>query len=118
LSPSAAANSINFMNQPWRIDSKHSLDTVRFASENSCMLPNRVPQFLRRIDATRNMARFYALSLQPTLFGQTSLVRNWGRIGTRGRQKVELFDAENNAAVALSKLATRKRKRGYIDSGS
>ncbi|WP_348641987.1 WGR domain-containing protein [Mesorhizobium sp. B2-7-3] len=27
------------------------------------------------------------MALQPTLFGDVSLVRQWGRIGTRGRQK-------------------------------
>ncbi|OYZ92578.1 MAG: molybdenum metabolism regulator, partial [Xanthobacter sp. 17-67-6] len=30
---------------------------------------------LRRIDPARNMRRFYTLSLQPTLFGGTSVVR-------------------------------------------
>ncbi|WP_159650744.1 WGR domain-containing protein, partial [Bosea sp. 125] len=33
---------------------------------------------LRRIDPTRNMRRFYVLSVQPTLFGGVSLVRHWG----------------------------------------
>ncbi|UEM18339.1 WGR domain-containing protein (plasmid) [Bradyrhizobium barranii subsp. barranii] len=40
------------------------------------------PLHLRRIDTTRNMRRFYLLSIQPTLFGGVSLIRNWGRIGT------------------------------------
>ncbi|GLS28405.1 WGR domain-containing protein [Neomesorhizobium albiziae] len=71
------------------------------------------PQFLRRVDPTRNMARFYILLLQPTLFGETSLVRQWGRIGTRGRQKVEYFTADHEAASALSMLAAQKMKRGY-----
>ena len=33
---------------------------------------------LRRIDPTRNMARFYAMAVQPTLFGEWSLQREWG----------------------------------------
>lgn len=36
---------------------------------------------LRRIDRARNMARFYALGVEPTLFGEFALVREWGRIG-------------------------------------
>jgi len=71
------------------------------------------PCFLRRIDPSRNMARFYVLSLQPTLFGEMSLVRSWGRIGTRGREKTELFGTVDEAAMALTTLATRIHKRGY-----
>lgn len=72
-------------------------------------------QFLRRVDPTLNMARFYVLSLQPTLFGETSLVRHWGRIGTRGREKTEYFTRDDEAISALSKLATQKMRRGYAD---
>lgn len=72
------------------------------------------PVFLRRIDGARNMARFYVLSLQPTLFGEMSLVRLWGRIGTRGRQKVHFFEDCRQAASEQSRLAGRKIKRGYM----
>lgn len=78
---------------------------------------HRHPRFLRRIDPSRNMARFYVLALQPTLFGEVSLVRNWGRIGTMGRQKIELFECAGSAEAALSKLAARKVKRGYFHNG-
>ena len=33
---------------------------------------------LRRIDPDRNMARFYAMSVQPNLFGEWALLREWG----------------------------------------
>ena len=68
---------------------------------------------LYRIDASRNMARFYRLSIQPTLFGGSSLVRNWGRIGTDGRLKVELFDTPREATAAREHVASRKLRRGY-----
>ncbi|MEM1364057.1 MAG: WGR domain-containing protein, partial [Pseudomonadota bacterium] len=32
-----------------------------------------------------NKRRFYALSVQRTLFGEWALVREWGRIGVGGR---------------------------------
>ncbi|TAX62854.1 WGR domain-containing protein, partial [Rhizobium ruizarguesonis] len=38
--------------------------------------------YIERIDPSKNMARFYALSIEPNLFGETSLVRSWGRIGS------------------------------------
>jgi predicted DNA-binding WGR domain protein len=71
------------------------------------------PQFFRRVDPTRNMARFYVLMLQPTLFGETALLRQWGRIGTRGREKSEYFDSDAEAISAATKLAARKMRRGY-----
>ncbi|RWB18794.1 MAG: WGR domain-containing protein, partial [Mesorhizobium sp.] len=36
----------------------------------------------RGIRPYRNIVRFYGMSIEPTLFGYESLVRNWGRIGT------------------------------------
>lgn len=33
---------------------------------------------LDRIDPARNMARYYVLSIEPTLFDDSSLVREWG----------------------------------------
>lgn len=66
------------------------------------------PCFLRRMDLSRNKARFYILILQPTLFGEMSLVRAGGRIGTRGREKFELFEITYEAAAARSKLAICK----------
>ncbi|QPC88916.1 WGR domain-containing protein (plasmid) [Mesorhizobium sp. NBSH29] len=68
---------------------------------------------LRRIDPDRNMARFYVLSIQPTLFGGASLIRNWGRIGSNGQAMMETFDESDNAGRALARLERVKRKRGY-----
>jgi predicted DNA-binding WGR domain protein len=36
---------------------------------------------LDRCDPTCNMARYYALAIEPSLFGDASLIRKWGRIG-------------------------------------
>ena len=73
------------------------------------------PSFLllRRIDPSRNMARFYALSLGPSLFGDVSLTRRWGRIGTIGRQIVELHADREAALCALERIEQAKRRRGY-----
>lgn len=68
---------------------------------------------LRRIDPARNMARFYCLSLQPTLFGEISVVRAWGRIGTRGRMKIDSHQTGEEAATTLARLERLKRRRGY-----
>jgi predicted DNA-binding WGR domain protein len=69
---------------------------------------------LHRVDAARNMARFYAMSIETTLFGGRSLVRNWGRIGTWGRYKIELFEDEAAAETAMARLVRIKSGRGYL----
>ncbi len=68
---------------------------------------------IHRIDPTSNMARFYALSIEPSLFGGSSLVRNWGRIGTRGRYRIELFKTQDEAQVSRDRILKAKRQRGY-----
>ena len=39
---------------------------------------------LERVDRAKNMARFYVLSIEPTLFEDLALVRRWGRDRERG----------------------------------
>jgi predicted DNA-binding WGR domain protein len=70
---------------------------------------------LRRVDAETNVPRFYALLIERDLFGRVVLIRRWGRIGTRGRERVEEHTNEAEAAAAMEKLATAKRRRGYRD---
>ncbi|CAK12274.1 WGR domain-containing protein [Rhizobium johnstonii] len=69
--------------------------------------------YIERIDPSKNMARYYALSIEPNLFGGTSLVRSWGRIGSRGQQKIHVFDSEAKAVDLLLTLLRKKRSRGY-----
>ena len=68
---------------------------------------------LERVDPACNMQRFYQMTVQIDLFGDASLIRVWGRIGTRGRQKVDNHADEGMAVSALLKLAQEKRRRGY-----
>lgn len=57
-----------------------------------CQQPYSLPT--RRTDPARNMARFYELSIEQTLFGEVSLTRSWGRIGKRGQSRVPLPESE------------------------
>jgi predicted DNA-binding WGR domain protein len=68
---------------------------------------------LTRTDSSRNMARFYKIDVQPTLFGDWSLVREWGRIGRPGTVRVELQRTRGRADMALISKWAEKRKRGY-----
>ena len=44
---------------------------------------------LHRIDPEANMARFYCIDVAATLFGEVTVLRTWGRIGTHGRTSIE-----------------------------
>ncbi len=68
---------------------------------------------LTRIDNHRNMARFYKLDIQPTLFGECSLVREWGRIGRAGTVRIETYQSRGVADLAMVANWARKLKRGY-----
>lgn len=69
--------------------------------------------YLTRVDDAQNMARYYAMSVQPTLFGEWALVREWGRIGRAGQVKAVPYPSEAAAAMALDSLQVQKCKRGY-----
>jgi predicted DNA-binding WGR domain protein len=49
------------------------------------------------------------------LFGTIRLVRNWGLVGSKGQEKVEIFPDEATAADALEVWAETQRRKGYID---
>ena len=70
----------------------------------------------RRIDSSINMARFYMLSLEPTLFGDVAVFRHWGRIGTLGRQAATFHASMAEAESMLERQITRRRRRGYYES--
>lgn len=73
--------------------------------------------YLRRVDPARNMARFYKLSVAQSLFGDVAIVREWGRIGTIGRVRIDLFANEKAALAALETIGRAKLRRGYRDMG-
>lgn len=69
--------------------------------------------FLIRRDRARNMARFYRLDIDPDLFGGAAVTRNWGRIGTKGRFRIDLFRSTDEAQQWLATISAAKLRRGY-----
>lgn len=70
---------------------------------------------LHRLDTTLNMRRYYCLSIEPTLFGEFALLREWGRIGARrGQEKVDTFETMTEAEAALTRIASAKQRHGYV----
>lgn len=80
------------------------------------MLAQPYQLYVERTDTTKNMARFYAMSIEETLFGQACLVRRWGRIGARGQVMQRSFEGEDEAVRLFLDLLQQKRKKGYRPS--
>ncbi len=71
---------------------------------------------LRRVDPSRNMRRFSRLDVQPYLFGCVLLVKEWGRIGARGRMVAEpssWLELQNVHDDAVGELALRRGRVGH-----
>ncbi|GAC1045320.1 hypothetical protein thsrh120_53240 [Rhizobium sp. No.120] len=90
-----------------------SLDPVPEISDSDLMISQPYQLYVERSDASRNMARYYAMSIEPNLFGEVCLLRKWGRIGTRGQMIVHHFGREEEAVQLFLDLLRQKRKRGY-----
>lgn len=71
---------------------------------------------LRRTRAETGETWFYSLVVERDLFGNVVLVRNWGRMGTRGRQIVQEHPTEDEAIKAMDSVAEKqRRRRAYSD---
>ena len=108
------------MNRCGAIDSNIALDVDPRRRENPGMTNARDSAadklqmlVLERRDPSRDMARFYVLAIEPTLFGDMALVREWGRIGSSGRRRLDLHSDKMSAGEALDLWLARKTRRGY-----
>ena len=101
------------LNRSATIDSQLSLDAWARLRDPLTMIAQPYHLYIERSNAEKNMARFYAMSIEPTLFGEACLMRRWGRIGTRGQMKVHHFEREEEAVELFLELISQKRARGY-----
>lgn len=77
------------------------------------MSETRSSHFERR-DPTRNMNRFYRLTVTRDLFGAVLLVREWGRIGVSCQRRCEEKDSDAEAVRDATRIAAQKQRRGYV----
>jgi predicted DNA-binding WGR domain protein len=64
---------------------------------------------LDRINLEQGSRRFYNLMIERDLFGTVRLARNWGRIGTKGQELVQIHADDMAAGQALEAIARVKR---------
>jgi len=60
------------------------------------------------------MHRYYRMDVQPDLFGEWCLIREWGRIGSTGQTRVVPYPAPAEADEALHRQRRTKERRGYV----
>ena len=104
---------ITEMNRSHPSDSKLSLDGGFEKHDHAGMITQSYHLYIERSDATKNMARFYAMSIHPNLFGEACLTRCWGRIGTTGQTMSHHFQTEQEAVILFLDLLRQKKRRGY-----
>ena len=69
---------------------------------------------LEKHDTEPDQHWFYALLIQPTLFGDWSLLCEWGRVGSAGQIKVDWHTSQEAAEAAFGKKLQEKRRCGYV----
>jgi predicted DNA-binding WGR domain protein len=67
--------------------------------------------YLEHHDPDKNRHRFYQLFVTPGLFGDWSLVREWGGVGSPGQVRRDWFDNEPEALEAAGKVSMLRRKK-------
>jgi predicted DNA-binding WGR domain protein len=66
-----------------------------------------------KISKCSSLSGAKAVAVEPTLLGDSALVREWGRIGTLGRRRLDLHPDAAAAGEALEMWLERKTRRGY-----
>jgi predicted DNA-binding WGR domain protein len=64
--------------------------------------------FLTRAEPTKNLHRFYVVRLAPTLFGDWTLLREWGRSGSPGTVRQTSFAHYDDAEKAERQIIKRR----------
>ena len=62
---------------------------------------------------TGRSSRFYHVAVEYNLFGEYSVLREWGRRGARGRQMLVWFSNLREACMAAERWRRRAERRGY-----
>lgn len=66
---------------------------------------------------SRPRARFYRVDIAYNLFGEYSVMREWGPKGSRGGQILVWFSNLREACLAAERWRKRALRRGYRQKG-
>ena len=71
--------------------------------------------FFTHTDPAKNLHRFYVVQLSPTLFGDWTLLREWGRSGSPGTVRLTSFEQFDEAQKAQARAIKRRLQHGYSE---
>ena len=66
-----------------------------------------------RNDPIKHSSRFYRVEISANLFQEFSVLREWGNVGSKGRQMIRLFPDLLTASKAADKIREVNFRRGY-----
>jgi len=69
--------------------------------------------FLQRAPRGKGGARFYRIAIEGNLFGEWSVVLEWGICGYRGTRRIKLFNDLRAASLAADISRNRMLSKGY-----
>jgi predicted DNA-binding WGR domain protein len=69
--------------------------------------------YLTRTDPTRNINRFYVVQVMPSLFGDWTVMREWGPRGSAGTVRLSSYEWRNDAELAERRTIERWLQHGY-----
>ncbi len=65
-------------------------------------------------DPSCNMARYDVLSIEPSLFGETTLTNDWSHISWPDQTRIALYENHTVDIEALETWLQRERRCGYV----
>jgi predicted DNA-binding WGR domain protein len=71
---------------------------------------------LKLVDHTKNRLRLYRMTVCTTLFGETCLRIEWGRLGRRLRARSEFFPTPLELEQRFSELLELRHRHGYVQA--
>jgi len=74
--------------------------------------------YLERIHQRTNCCRYYTMHIARDLFADHALIVGWGRIGTRGRNKVRGSGSLGQCQALQDRILALRIRRGYRLSGT
>lgn len=65
-----------------------------------------------------NADRFYSMDVMCDLFGESILLRTWGRRGKNGKTLMVRYDNHEQATAAMLAIEKKKMRKGYVAGSS
>jgi predicted DNA-binding WGR domain protein len=63
---------------------------------------------LKAIDSEKDIYRWYEIQTTSNLFGPWALIISSGRMGTKGRNRIHIFETEEEMNTTLKKLLEKR----------